>query len=574
MADEKQQTETSKEADAKASAEALDKSIAELKILEMAASKPCASDLEKDMSAKVSAYQQMMPESKPLNSNGVHDSVKDTYQNNLLNISTNEDSGSNGSSQYDQYTLSNDTLNWALWMALYNDSWVFRKAIDKPAEDEVNCGISFHNKADVKDIYKDLNDLAPACEEILKWGALFGGSVGFMMFKGLKDEDYAKPIDFHKIQPDAKMFIYTTDRWYGCAQEGVSTVTRMTDPDFGKPRYYSIMFANGKMIKVHHSFILRYEHRNAPKFMKNGMLQGWGYAEGAHILNEIVQNDKLKASVQSLVDKALIEVIKMPGMRGVFMGTDKGNEEQLKKRLEMVVWGRNYNSLTFLDKDDEYSQNQFAGLAGLADLLEQNRWQIAAALDMQGILYGDMKNGMGSDTQAIPSYNKTIKGRCNDYYRPVLQKLCVTLFKKHNIKEVPDFTFNAIYKNEDDASKIDMLVKYEGLLKSLNSDGIITTAQFAESFENYMNNGAISISFTKAEKEVAANKDETNQDPAAAHADAELPEDSTPDTDASSGFGSIETLKPKQQEQATKPAESNEKPAEAPAAPASNEGSK
>ena len=89
-----------------------------------------------------------------------------------------------------------------------------------------------------------------------------------------------------------------------------------------------------------------------------------------------------------------------------------------------------------------------------------------------------------------------------------------------------------------------------------------------------MNNGAISISFTKAEKEVAANKDETNQDPAAAHADAELPEDSTPDNDASSGFGSIETLKPKQQEQATKPAESNEKPAEAPAAPASNEGSK
>lgn len=450
--------------------------------------------------------------SKPFNSSGIHDSVKDTYSNGLLNISTNENNTGTGSNMFDAYSLSNSTLNWALWIALYNDSWVFKKAIDKPAEDEVNCGISLHNQADMTAIYDDLNALKPAHIELLKWGALFGGSIGFMMFKTLKDEDYAKPINFKKINASTTMTMYVTDRWYGCAQEGTATVRNMSDPDFGKPMYYSIMFANGRTIKVHHSYILRYEHRDAPKFMKSSMLQGWGYAEGAHILNEITQNDKLKTSIQSLVDKSLIEVIKMPGMRGVFMGTDKENEDQLKRRLEMVVWARNYNSLTFLDSADEYSQNTFGGLAGLADLLEQNRWQIAAALDMNGILYGDMKNGMGSDQLAMPAYNKTILNRCDAWDRPCLQKLLTVLFKKHGIKETPKFTYNAVFKDIVDNATIDKLTKYSGLLRSLVSDGIISKEQYAESFANYMNNGAISISFTKAEQEIIKNNSDDNDE--------------------------------------------------------------
>lgn len=59
----------------------------------------------------------------------------------------------------------------------------------------------------------------------------------------------------------------------------------------------------------------------------------------------------------------------------------------------MVNWGRNFNSLTFLDKDDEYQQNTYSGLAGLSDLLEKNMWLISAALEMQGVLYGDLKQG-------------------------------------------------------------------------------------------------------------------------------------------------------------------------------------
>ena len=81
--------------------------------------------------------------------------------------------------------------------------------------------------------------------------------------------------------------------------------------------------------------MLRYENRTAPQLIKCGQLQGWGYAEGSHILNELSRDDQLKSAITSLVNKSLIEVVKMSGMRGVFMGADKGNEEQLTKRLEI-----------------------------------------------------------------------------------------------------------------------------------------------------------------------------------------------------------------------------------------------
>lgn len=448
----------------------------------------------------------------PMRASGVYDSVSDSYSNGFLNISTNENGFGMGSTMFDRYSLSDPTIDWALWIALYNDSWVFRKAIDKPAEDEVTCGVTFHNSGDMTGVYRDIDALSPQLIDLLKWGAMFGGAVGFMMFGGMRDEDYAKPLQASRVigaggrRPP--MYIYVTDRWYGCATYGSSTVANMADQDFGKPVYYSIMMADGHTVKVHHSYILRYEHRNAPRFMKAGMLQGWGYSEGAHILNELVQNDKLKTSVQALVDKALIEVVKMPGMRGVFMGTDEKNTKQLERRLEMVTWARNYNSLTFLDSDDEYQHNEFGGLAGLADLLEQNRWQIAAALDMQGILYGDMKSGLGHDEQAIPSYNKTILGRCNSLYRPVLQKLARVLFWRNGISgEEPDFEFNPVYKDEAVASKVKSINDVNALLSSLSNDKVISRSQYIRTLCDFINTGSLNLSFTEAEKAAAIGRE-------------------------------------------------------------------
>ena len=419
------------------------------------------------------------------NSEPLKRTLNDAYGNSLTSVGTDDKVKS-----FESYGFSNDTLNWTLWLALYNDSWVFRRAIDKPAQDMVRSGVNLSLGDDKKtDVLDELSKQRKSLIELIQWGRLFGGSVGVMMFDNLKDEDYGKPIDVNKLKKAKRMNIYVTDRWYGCAPSD-KTVDDMTNLDYGKPASYRITFADSHEVNVHHDYVLRFEGRTAPRLVKNGMLQGWGYAEGTHILNELARDDQLKASITSLVNKSLIEVIKMPGMRGLFQGADEKNNLQIRKRLESINWARNYNSLTFLDKDDDYAHYDFS-VSGLSDLLEKNMWLISAALEMQGVLYGDLKQGFSNDTDALERYDETINNLNENYFRPVMMKLLAVIYKWKGIDDKVSFDFGSLVKNKQTKDKMEGMKDFQGLLSTMLADGVITLKQYAISIKNYAEKGVI-----------------------------------------------------------------------------------
>ena len=419
--------------------------------------------------------------------------LNDAYGNSLTSTGTDDKVKS-----FSTYGFSNDTLNWPLWLCLYQDSWVFKRAIDKPATDMVRPGITIQlaDSEKLKTIQRQLKKARNSLIELIQWGRLFGGAIAVMMFDGFNDDDYKKQLNLQKLKSAKTMRLYVTDRWYGL-QPSDENVTDMGSLDFGKPVRYKVTMADGTTIDIHHDYILRFEGRTAPKLIKNGQLQGWGYAEGAHILNELSRDDQLKSAITSLVNKSLIEVIKMSGMRGVFLGADKDNENQLRKRLEMVNWGRNFNSLTFLDKDDDYQEHGFGGLGGLSELMENNMWLIAAALEMQGVLYGDLKNGMGADDSALERYDETILNLNEAQFRPVLEKLLTTLYLKYDIKEKVEFEFNSLLVKKQDKERLEGMKDYQTLLSGLLGDGVITARQYAKAFSDYTNKGIAAIHFTE-----------------------------------------------------------------------------
>lgn len=427
--------------------------------------------------------------------------MNDDYYNSLLAI------GSKDPSHFmDRYSLDNDTLNWMLWTTLYSESWVFRRAIDKPAQDEISPGIylrGLQNEDVEEKIYEIFDDHKTDLIELLMWGALYGGSVAVLMFDGIPLDEMDRPIDFKKINRDSShvLRMYVTDRWYGCAPSYSETVTNFKNIDFGKPMYYDITFADGKAYRIHHSFILRYDHRMAPKFIKNGQLSGWGYAEGVHILNELMRDDKLKSSIQSLIDKSCIEIIQMPGMRGVFMGGDPTTNEQLKKRLDMVNWARNFNSLTFLDKDDTYSMNGFSGLSGLADILQQNMWLISAALEMQGVLYGHLNNGFSGDEDALERYNETLAVRKETYVRPVLNKFFKILFRLYDVKGDVKFFFKplSLMPEIDSKKRVEAVSDVVDLVNKMMSAEYLTKEAAAETVKRFCNTGDLTFSVGREE---------------------------------------------------------------------------
>lgn len=418
--------------------------------------------------------------------------LNDSYGNKITGSGTDDKIKS-----FTTYGFENDTMNWPLWMALYNDSWVFRRAIDKPAQDMIRSGINLDlDNERIDDILNLVKKQRKNLIELIQWGRLFGGAVAVMMFDNLEDEDYSKPIDIAKLRKAKIMTMYVTDRWYGCAPSDKTVVDMKNTVDYGKPYSYRITFADGHTITVHYDYILRYEGRTAPKLLKNGTLQGWGYAEGAHILNELARDDQLKASITSLINKSLIEVIKMPGMRGIFLGADQDNEQQITKRLEMVNWARNYNSLTFLDKDDEYQEHGFSGLGGLSDLLEKNMWLISAALEMQGVLYGDLKSGFSNDENALERYDETINNLNENYFRPCMQKLLSIIYKWQSIEEQVSFEFGSLIRGKQDKDRIEGMKDFQQLLSSMLNDGALTVKQYAIAMKNYAEKGIIDLGMT------------------------------------------------------------------------------
>lgn len=422
--------------------------------------------------------------------------INDAYGNKLLSIGNQDESA-----KFTDYRFSNDTLNYQLWLCLYNDSWVFKRAIDKPAQDEIRCGLTIQGEFEKKkDVYRQLKKYNEDMIQLLQWGGLFGGSVAIMMFDTFKDGDYSHRFEDNKskVQQSKVMKLYVTDRWYGCAPKTDDVVSEMDDIDFGTPRMYDITFADGRTLSVHHDYVLRYEHRTAPPLIKRGQLQGWGYAEGSHILNELMRDDKLKTSIQSLIDKSLIEVIKMSGMRGLFMGTDAANVDQLRKRLEMVNWARNFNSLTFLDITDDYQMNSFSGLAGLADLLQQNMWQIAAALEMQGVLFGDLKSGFSNDTDALERYAQTIQGRCESFVRPVHEKLLRMIYFRLGVDEKVEFEYNSLMMKKQDEEKMEGLKNFVDLCQTLLDMGVLDTNKVGQAIVNYTKDGTIDFGLDEA----------------------------------------------------------------------------
>lgn len=428
--------------------------------------------------------------------------LKDSYSNSVLGIGN-----ADHIAQFSDYSFDNSTLNWFLWLALYNDSWVFRRVIDKPSQDMVRPGISISGNGDYSKVYHKLDELKPDIINAFKWCKLFGGSIMVLLFNGISFDKMQEPMNWDDVKNTTAIRAYVTDRWFGCSPSYDDIVTNLANYDFGKPKYYDVQFTDGTSHRIHHSWIIRFENRDAPQLVKSGQLQGWGYAEGSHLIHELERDEKLKTSIQSLIDKSLIEVIQMAGMRGIFMGADKGTEDQLRKRLEMVNWGRNFNSLTFLDKDDSYTQHQFGGLNGLSDLLQQNMWQIAAACEMQGILFGDLSNGFSTDDDALERYDEKILNDCETYYRKPMTKLLRILFHVYDVKDKDtgkianiSFTFNSIIASKKNVDKRDGLTSLVELCNQLVKANIITIEQEAKTLQEFNDTGSINFDFTDMNK--------------------------------------------------------------------------
>ena len=347
----------------------------------------------------------------------------------------------------DMITFDRETIT-----AVYHGSWVFRRIIDKIAQDMWSAGISIEGSIDpegVQRVQKRLSRLRSDLIWATEQARLYGGAASLIMVNDGTD-DLAKPLNLNGIKKGAAIQLWSTDRWWGLSTSS-EKVTNYRSKDFNTPKYYTFNIEDAQSvdssnlnIRVHHSRVLRWVNRRSVRLI-NTLLLGWGISELEHLYQDLMTYENAKGTGGALLDKALLEIVKVEGLRGIMQGLGLGSTAQEQELATQMAGLQNFrmNSTVLLDKDNDYQQFT-ASFTGVSELLETYRDVIAGSAEMPKVLlYGDTKGGLTSDSPAeMEFYAQTINGKQEEMLRPVLDKLLPIICASEGIRIPDDFDYN------------------------------------------------------------------------------------------------------------------------------------
>jgi hypothetical protein len=378
-----------------------------------------------------------------------------------------------------EFSLDMITLNRNLITSVYHSCWIFRRIIDQGARDMLSKGIVITCDVDgdtLSKVYTRYNRVKHELIYAEGLARLYGGSASLMMVDD-GCEDLSQPLKVKNIKKGSALRLYSTDRWYNL-EASSEKVNNFNNIDYNTPKYYNFYIDNQNVTKVHHSRVLRFVNRRSPRYIED-RLSGWGISELEHIYQDLLGHENTKNASASLVNKALLEIVKVNGMRGMFSGLSMGNsnsQAQLSGQLAALNNYRSINNLVLMDANDQYESHEYS-LGGLSELLETQEDFIAGAAEMPKVLlYGDTKGGLTSDSPAeMLFYADTIKGKQESDLRNPITKLLKVIFAVEGIP-IPsnlDFEFESIVDVTDE-KKQEMLNSCVDNCSKLMDMGLMT----------------------------------------------------------------------------------------------------
>ena len=400
-------------------------------------------------------------------------------------------------------------------MAIYNGCWVFRKIVDIPARDMWSNGIDINtesvNDNELAGVYSKYNILKSKLIYATKQARIFGGAASLIMVDDGED-DLSKPLKLSNIKKGSKINLLTTDRWYGLSWSS-EVVDDYRSSEFGLPKYYSF-FIDGveETQQIHHSRVLRFVNRKSPRIIEQ-QLQGWGISELEHILQDLMNHENTKNSIASLLNKALLEIIKLDGMRNTFSGLSAGNAQSAAMFAAQMAALNNYrtsNKLVFMDKQDEYEKQEYS-FSGLSEILEAQKDIVSGAAEMpEVLLFGTNRAGLNGDKPIeLRIYDNNIQGKQDDECRPILDKLLPVIFRTCGLEVPADLSYEFISMLEDsDETRQNYLTNLVNNITSLLDNNLITHETALQEIQASVKKTGFGLKITKKDIERAKKADE------------------------------------------------------------------
>lgn len=369
-------------------------------------------------------------EGQPLE-NGLTDMV-----NNLAAI--NGTTGGSVLSSYGTTAFSNNyslvTLNRIILTYLYTGNGIFQTAVQLPIQDAIGKGFELESgeldSEDIEKVYEfwEEKDILGSILDYWTWVRLYGG--GALLIN--TNQDPEKPLSYDNLDKSA-IELYDIDRWQIDTSRAVQ--------GFG----YDEAFKNGdedEVVsfyeqKIHQSRFLVGRGKRAPHYVRQ-TLRGWGMSEAERMLRDLNSYLKTQDVIYEILDEAKVDVYKINGLAEKLM--TKGGTSKITQRVQAANEIKNYVNALVIDTKEEHEQKQMA-FGGLAEIMNQNRMGVAAALRMPMTkLFGLSASGFNTGESDLENYNSMVESEIRAPLRPVFRQL-LKVTMAHLFGYVPSFTF-------------------------------------------------------------------------------------------------------------------------------------
>ena len=398
--------------------------------------------------------------------------VLDAYSNPPANLGF----GANNLSQTAGYIMERFTWDYYTLNILFRNNWIAKAIIEKPANEMLKNGFEIHSELDPDKVTKVMNVYTRTKTnakflQCLKWARLYGGCILVPMIEG--QDDLSKPLDFDTIMPDSYKGCFVVDRWSGISPS-LEIVEEIDDPDFGKPKYYTISTNNtNTSVKIHHSRIIKMIGRELP-YWEEMAEDYWGASELEHVYTELRKRDDTSANISFLIFLANIRIFKMKNLgQAITLGDQEGLNRvyQTMQSMNRLMC----NTGTFaMDQDDDFTTQQYT-FTGINDVYESFMLDISGAAEIPvDKLFGRSPTGFNSGEETLQNYYDTIQEKQETYVREPLERLMKIIIMS-TLGEIPD-DFELVFspvRRPSNMEKADLAQKQAQPVLDVYNAGII-----------------------------------------------------------------------------------------------------
>lgn len=301
---------------------------------------------------------------------------------------------------------------------IYRGDGIGRRIVDLPAEEMTRQWVGIQGSDGERRLTQLVDlDAKQQFSRALRWSGLYGGAVMVMLIND-GQSDLAQPLNANAIRSVNELIVYDRHQ-VSWNQESISTDA--SSAYFGRAEIMTIQPLMGAPYAIHRSRVLVFDGEDVPDRIRQ-QNNGWGDSRLQPVYRALGRYAEGMSSASSILRDFILPVLSMKNLSDMIAS---GQEDVVKKRLEILGVSRSMLNVLLIDADEEGYEKKASAVSGIDKLLQELKHNLSACTGIpQTKLFGRAPEGMNATGESdAHQWYDTVSGEQEDKLLPNLREI-------------------------------------------------------------------------------------------------------------------------------------------------------